>query len=216
MTEKFTLEDLFIKIIPGGFLIGVLFFVFNDNIDLKLDEGLDFFNTFIFFTFSFLAGELIQTIAHEFEFIIFSFFKFYKPSEIFLYKKNPVIKNDFIRKQIIEHLNLDKDIQTYFDKTYKELPLLWWKRENQNKAQTFFWQLYSKISSESEIKIFNRNFLMIRAITFSTLLISILLFFKGQNGWALTTSIIFFLFLWRARGMARTLIFKTILLNLKK
>lgn len=216
MTEKFTLEDLFIKIIPGGVLIGVLFFIFHDNIELKLDKGLDFFYTFLFFTFSFLAGELIQTIAHEFEWIIFSFFKFYKPSEIFLYRSNPILKNDFIREQIIEHLNLDEDEQTYFNKTYKELPLLWWKREKQNKAQSIFWKLYSQISSESEIKIFNRNFLLVRAITFSTLGISVLLFIKDQNNWAITTSVLFILFLWRARGMARTLIFKTVLLNLKK
>jgi hypothetical protein len=216
MTEKFTIEDLFIKIIPGGVLIGVLYFIFHDTIELKLDKGLDFFYTFIFFTFSFLAGELIQTIAHEFEWIIFSFFKFYKPSEIFLYKTNPVLKNDFIRKQIIEHLNLDEEEQAYFDKTYKELPLLWWKREKQNKAQSFFWKLYSQISSESEIKVFNRNFLLVRAITFSTLGISMLLYIKDQNDWAITTSVLFILFLWRARGMARTLIFKTVLLNLKK
>ena len=88
MTEKFTLEDLFIKIIPGGVLIGVLYFIYSDTINLKLEKGFDFFYTFLFFTFSFLAGEVIQTITHELEWIIFSFFKFYKPSEIFLYKKN--------------------------------------------------------------------------------------------------------------------------------
>lgn len=216
MTEKFTLEDLFIKIIPGGVLIGVLYFVFYDTIEIKLDKGLDFFYSFLFFTFSFLAGELIQTIAHEFEWIIFCFFKFYKPSEIFLYRSNPVLKNDFIRNQIIEHLNLDKDEQAYFDKSYKELPIFWWKREKQNKAQSIFWKLYSQISSESEIKLFNRNFLLVRGITFSILIMSILLFINNQNGWAIITSILFILFLWRTRGMARTLIFKTVLLNLKK
>lgn len=216
MTEKFTLEDLFIKIIPGGVLIGVLFFIFHDSIELKLDKGLDFFYTFLFFTFSFLAGEIIQTIAHEFEWIIFSFFKFYKPSEIFLFKKNPILKNDYIREQLIEYLNLKEEEHTYFDKTYKELPLIWWKREKQNKAQSIFWKLYSQISSESEIKIFNRSYLLIRAITFATLGISILLLVKCQHDWAITTFILFILFLWRARGMARTLIFKTVLLNLKK
>ena len=215
MTEKFTLEDLFIKIIPGGVLIGVLFFLYSDTINLKLEKGFDFFYTFLFFTFSFLAGQVIQTIAHELEWIIFSFFKFYKPSEIFLYKENPVLKNEYIRQQLFEHLSIDINDQNYFSKTYKELPLFWWKREKQNKAQSIFWKLYTKISGESEIKTFNRNFLLVRAITFTALGISILLLLQFKYELAITAFILFALFLWRARGMARTLVFKTVILNLK-
>lgn len=215
MTEKFTLEDLFIKIIPGGVLIGVLYFLYADKINLDLEKGLDFFYTFLFFTFSFLAGEVIQTIAHELEWIIFSFFKFYKPSEIFLYKSNPVLKNDYIRQRLFEHLSLDTNDQNYFGKSYKELPLLWWKREKQSKAQGIFWRLYSEISSESEIKSFNRNFLLVRAITFTALGLGILLVLKENHELAIIAFILFALFLWRARGMARTLVFKTVMLNLK-
>ena len=159
MTEKFTLEDLLIKIIPGGVLIGVLFFLFSNQIDLKIEKGLDFFYTFLFFIFSFLAGEVIQTIAHELEWIIFSFFKFYKPSEVFLYKDNPVLKNEHIRQRLFKHLNLDSAVQNNFEKTYRELPLWWWKREKQDESQGIFWKLYSEVSAEAEIKIFNRSFL---------------------------------------------------------
>lgn len=215
MTEKFTLEDLFIKIIPGGVLIGVLYFLFSDQIDLKIEKGLDFFYTFLFFTFSFLAGEVIQTIAHELEWMIYSFFKFYKPSEVFLYKENPVLKNEHIRQRLFEHLSLDSAEQNQFDKTYKELPLVWWKREKQKKAQSLFWKLYSEVSAESEIKAFNRNFLFVRAITFVSLGIALLFMAKENNELAITALILFFLFLWRARGMARTLVFKTVMLNLK-
>ncbi|MGD9930062.1 MAG: hypothetical protein AB7U05_08580 [Mangrovibacterium sp.] len=216
MTEKFTLEDLFIKIIPGGVLIGVLYFLYYNAINLEFEKGLDFFYTFLFFTFSFLAGEVIQTIAHELEWIIFSFFKFYKPSEIFLYKDNPVLKNEHIRQQLFVHLSFDVDEQYQFEKAYKELPLPWWKREKQSKAQSIFWKLYSEISSESEIKTFNRNFLLVRAITFTALGICILLFVKTNYELAILALILFALFLWRARGMARTLVFKTVILNLKK
>ncbi len=215
MTEKFTLEDLFIKIIPGGVLIGVLYFQYSNLINLELEKGLDFFYTFLFFTFSFLAGEVIQTIAHELEWIIYSFFKFYKPSEIFIYKENPVLKNDHIRQRLLNHLSLDNTDQNYFDKTYKELPLLWWKREKQKKAQSIFWKLYSEISANSEIKTFNRNFLLVRAITFTSLGISILFFIKENTVFAIIALVLFALFLWRARGMARTLVFKTVMLNLK-
>ena len=159
MTEKFTLEDLLIKIIPGGVLIGVLYFLFSDQIYLKIEKGLDFFYTFLFFTFSFLAGEVIQTIAHELEWIIYSFFKFYKPSEVFLYKENPVLKNEHIRQRLINHIELEPSEIETFEKTYKELPILWWKREKQKKTQSIFWKLYSEVSSETEIKVFNRNFL---------------------------------------------------------
>ncbi|MCE5346018.1 MAG: hypothetical protein LLG13_06995 [Bacteroidales bacterium] len=215
MAEKFTLEDLLIKIIPGGVLIGVLYFLFSNQIDLKIENGLDFFYTFLFFTFSYLAGEVIQTIAHELEWIIFSFFKFYKPSEIFMYKNNPVLKNEYIRQQLFNHLNLDSSEITSFDKSYKELPFWWWKREKQIKSQSIFWKLYSEISADAEIKIFNRNFLFVRAITFVTLGLSILFSIKDYRELAAISILLFILFLWRARGMARTLVFKTVILNLK-
>ncbi len=216
MEEKFTMEDLFIKIIPGGVFIGVLYFLFGNQVDLKIQSGLDFFYTFLFFTFSYLAGEVIQTIAHELEWIVFSFFKFYKPSEIFMYRNNPVLKNEYIRQQLFNYLKMDSDDISSYDKSYKELPLWWWRREKQYKSQSIFWKLYSEISADSEIKIFNRNFLFIRATTFTALGLSILFLVKDYREFAAISILLFFMFLWRARGMARTLVFKTVLLNLKR
>jgi len=182
---------------------------------MNIEQGLDFFYTFLFFTFSFLAGEVIQTIAHELEWIIFSFFKFYKPSEVFLYKGNPVLKNNHIRERIINHLSLSTEEQDYFNKEYKDLPLLWWKRRKQYKSQSLFWELYTNVSTESEIKTFNRNYLLVRAITFSLIVTSIVFYFNDSMHLFISAIILFILFLWRARGMARTLVFKTIMLNLK-
>ncbi len=216
MTEKFTIEDLFIKIIPGGILIGVVFFIYKDSLNIDLVNGLDFFYTFLFFTFSFLFGEVLQTIAHEFEWIVFSFFKFYKPSEIFLYKENPVLRNEHIRQRVIDHLSLSQENKEKFNITYEKLPWLWWKRKNQNLAQSYFWKLYSKVSTYNEIRIFNRNYLFTRAITIVFITLSILFYLDSNNPLMLFSIALFVLFLWRARGMARTLVFKTIMINLKE
>jgi hypothetical protein len=216
MTENFTLEDLFIKIIPGGVLIGILYFIYGDALGVNLVKGLDFFYTFLFFTFSFLMGEVLQTIAHEFEWMIFSFFKFYKPSEIFLYKDNPVLKNEHIRQRIIDYLTLSDDEQNSFNKEYKELPLFWWKREKQNKAQSYFWKLYTKVSAENEMRKFNRGYLLTRAINIVLIISSVIFYIESNKLLMFSAILLFILFLWRARGMARTLVFKTIMLNLKE
>ncbi len=215
MTEKFTIEDLFIRIIPGGVLIGILFLIYRNSIDLKLIKELDFFYTFLFFTFSFLVGEILQTIAHQLECIIYIFFKFYKPSEVFLYKDNPVIKNNRIRQNLIKYLSLPSEEIEKFNKNYKELPILWWKREKQNISQSYFWKLYSNISNDNEIKVFNRSYLFIRAITVLFIFFIILFYIEKNTTFTLTSLILFILFLWRARGMARMLVFKTVLLNLR-
>ena len=86
MTEKISLEDVFIKIIPGGVIIGVIFYFYGDQIDIKVIKGFDFLYTFTFIVFSYLVGEIIQTISHELEWMINIFFKFYRPSEIFYIK----------------------------------------------------------------------------------------------------------------------------------
>jgi hypothetical protein len=216
MTEKFTLEDLFIRIIPGGVLIGILYFVYGHNLNLEIVKGLDFFYTFLFFTFSFLVGEIIQTIAHELEFLTNVFFKFNKPSEVFLYKNNPVLKNENTRLQAMKFLESDKDKLDGFENTYKKLK--WFKKDEElrQKSQNYFWKIYTNVSNESEMKIFNRNYLLTRGITIVSL-ISIVIFLVEKNMLLAISSIaLFLMFLWRTRGMARTLVFKTVLLNLKK
>lgn len=216
MTEKFSLEDLFMKIMPGGVMIGVLFFVYGDLVEIKLIKGLDFFYTFVFFTFSYLMGEVLQTIAHQFEWIVFVFFKFYKPSEIFLYKSNPVLKgNEDIRKQLLQKLSLDSASVTFFDTEYKQLPLVWWKRMKQDKAQNYFWTLYHNVSSENEIKAFNRSYIFVRAVIFIFIILAVLFGVMGNYDFMFLSIALFILFLWRARGMSRGLVFKTVMLNLK-
>ena len=214
MKDKFTIEDFLIKIIPGGILLGVLYFLYGTELNIKIPKELDIFVTTIFFVFAFLTGEIIQTIAHEFEWLIDIFYKFYRPSKIFLYKKNPVIKNEKIRENIIEYLSLPESEKIMFDLEYNKLPIFR-KRQKQEISQSYFWKLYSKVSSEPIINVFNRNYLYTRAIVFLFLILSVLFLINNYINLFFLCLVLFLIFLWRARGMARTLVFKTIILNLK-
>lgn len=216
MTDKFTIEDFVIRIMPGGFLLAVILFVFHDKIQINFVENLDFLYTFLFFCTAFIIGELLQTIAHEIEWLIDIFFKFRRPSEIFLYKNNPVLKSLRKRNEIIEKLNLPEEELKIFDKDYSTLSILWWKNEKKHDeiSQSIFWQLYTKISSSEEMKNSNRNYLFIRVIMVEFLLISGLLY-NRHLFLSISCLIIFAIFLWRSRGVARGLVFKTVLLNLK-
>lgn len=217
MSDKFTIEDLMIKIMPGGFFIAVVYFLFRDKISLTLVDNLDFLYTFLFFCSAFIFGEILQTIAHLNEWIIDLFFKRRRPSNIFLYKNNPVLNSKEKRLELIGTLSLSPEDVIGFDKDYKELSS--WKKKGDKKydniSQSIFWKLYSNVSDGEEIKSSNRNYLFVRGITIELIIISVILlicknyyFFTG----ALVVSIIF---LWRARGLARGLVFKTVLLNLK-
>jgi len=214
MKDKFTIEDFLIKIIPGGILLGALYFIYGTSISLELPKGLDILSTTIFLVFSFLTGEVIQTIAHEFEWIINIFFRFYKPSEIFLYQDNPILKNEKIRKDIINYLAIPENENNVFEKSYKKLPIFR-KRQKQDISQSYFWKLYSNVNDEAIINTFNRNYLYVRAIVFLFLTLSILFILNNHTDLFYLCLLLFIVFLWRARGMARTLVFKTVLLNLK-
>lgn len=215
MTDKFTMEDLMIRIMPGGFLLAIIYFVFRNNIQINFVDSLDFFYTFMFFCSAFIIGELLQTIAHETEWLIDIFFKFRRPSEIFLYKNNPVLKSSHKRREVIEKLNLPDEELKYFDKEYSELSILWWKKEKgkDEVSQSLFWRLYTQVGGSEEIKTSNTNYLFIRVIMIEFLLISTLLYFKNFT-LSILSLLIFFVFLWRARGIARGLVFKTVLLSL--
>ena len=216
MTEKFTIEDLFIKIIPGGVLVGILYFVYGHQLNIEPAKGLDFFYTFLFFTFSFLTGEIIQTIAHELEFLVHLFFKCNKPSQIFLYKGNPVLKNEHIRLEIIKYLAIEDEVLTNYNKSYKELRWFRKDKNSKNRCQGYFWKIYTNVSNENEIKTFNRNYLLTRGITIVCLISTVIFSIERNFPLLICFIVLFLMFLWRTRGMARTLVFKTVLLNLKK
>lgn len=217
MSDKFTVEDLMIKIMPGGFFIAVVYFLFIDQISLTLVDSLDFLYTFLFFCSAFILGEILQTIAHLNEWIVDLFFKRRRPSNIFLYKNNPVLKSKEKRLELIDMLSLSPEDVIGFDKDYKELSF--WKKKRDKKydniSQSIFWKLYSNISDSEEIKSSNRNYLFVRGITIELIIISIILLICKNYYFFTGTLVVGIIFLWRARGLARGLVFKTVLLNLK-
>lgn len=217
MNDKFTIEDLMIKIMPGGFFIAVVYFLFRDKISLPLVDNLDFLYTFLFFCSAFIVGEILQTIAHLNEWIIDLFFKRRRPSNIFLYNNNPVLKSGEKKLELIDKLSLTPEAVDGFDKEYKTLSFWRKKRDKKydNISQSIFWRLYSNVSDSEEIKSSNRNYLFVRGITIELIIISIILLICKNYYFFAGTLTIGIIFLWRARGLARGLVFKTVLLNLK-
>lgn len=218
MIDKLTLEDLLIKIMPGGILVCVLCFLYAPHVISNANSGFDFVYAFIFLTFSYLAGELIQIIAHlnviE-RYMICIFFKFYKPSEIFLYRENPVIKEESLRQDILGHLKLNTHNAEEFKQKYKDLPLFFFKKDSSSQSQSIFWKLYSNLSGDSEIKIFNRGYLFYRGFICLFIILSFLFFIEDYKTYSVISILLFVVFLYRARGTARTLVFKVAILNLR-
>jgi len=217
MSDKFSIEDLIIKIMPGGFLLAILYSLFREVIQFNFIGNLDFFYTFLFFCSAYIIGESLQTIAHEIEWIIDIFFKLRRPSEIFLYKNNPIIKSEYKRNELMKELEFQEMELKLFNQEYSSLSFFWWKRnkESDKLSQSVFWRLYSRINQTDEIKISNRNYLFVRVMMLEFLLIGII--FAIDKNFCLSTSSFLFciVFLWRSRGVARELVFKTVLLNLK-
>ena len=97
------------------------------------------------------------------------------------------------------------------------MSILWWKKKKteDNLSQSIFWELYSQVSNTDEIKTVNRNYLFTRVMIVEFLLISILLFLNKNMYLGIISFVVSIIFLWRSRGIARGLVFKTVLLNLK-
>lgn len=214
ITDKVTVEDLLIRVLPGGFLIALIFFTLN--LQLSINSNLDFLYSFFFFCTAFILGEVLQTISHLLEFLINIFFKGYKPSEIFLYKENPIIPNEKIRQQLITSLKLSKDEEKLFEKEYRDIPLICSKKDKIKQiSQSYFWKIFNKVEDDEKIKRSNINYLFLRVITIDFLITSIFLTLNNYLLYGLVSLIIFLILLWRARGLARGLLFKSILVYLK-
>jgi hypothetical protein len=217
MVSNFTIDELMTRVMPGGVLLAMIYFIYGDSLTPLLDTRLDVFYTFLFFCCAFIVGEILQTISDEMEFIIDVFFKCRRPSEVFLYKDNPVIKNEHNRSTIIEKLNLPEDKAAIFKTEYSDLPVFLGRSKKNNKVtQGIFWKLYANVSNSDEIKIANRSYLFTRVIMTESLILSILFLAKGHMYFGGICAVVFLLFLWRCRGVARGLAFKTVMLNLKE
>lgn len=139
------------------------------------------------------------------------------PSQIFLYKSNPIISN-WIRDNIIKKLKLRKDEIELFNKSYKKICLCPCATKKENSiSQEFFRKLYNSVEDTDKVKIANRNYLFLRAIFLEFLVLTLLFLFywKMQNIWIITL-IIDLIILWRLRGVAKWLIINTVLSNIKE
>jgi len=202
---------------PGGVLLATLYFIYGDIITPLLDVKLDIFYTFLFFCCAFIVGEVLQIISHELEFIIDLFFRCRRPSQVFLYKNNPVVNNEQIRLAIAKKLKLSVEDYPIVKTDYSDLPILFGRsKDDSSSSQGIFWKLYANVSNSDEIKIANRSYLFARVIMIDFLLICILLFTNKIFYMGIIGVVIFSLFLWRSRGIARGLVFKTVILNLKE
>lgn len=215
---KTTVGDFMTRVLPGGFFIAVVFFGFNLQNHIVVSTGnLDFLYSFLFFCSAFIIGEIIQTISHSFEFLVDIFFKGYRPSEIFIFKENPVIKSDVIRADLIEKLNLSDSEKHFFDKTYKSLPIICSRNEDtRRKGQRLFWKIFSEVEGESVVQKSNINYLFLRVVMTEFLLLTLVLLWVDNKLFSLAFLMVFTILLWRARGLARGLVFKSVNTYLKK
>lgn len=213
---KVSIEDLMIRVLPGGFFIAVLFFKLNLQDHIITPTGnLDFLYSFLFLCSAFIIGEVIQTIAHSFEFVVDVFFKGYRPSEIFIYKGNPVIKNDGIRVDLIKKFGLSDEEKTFFERSYKSLPIIYPKNGDiRKRSQRLFWKMFSEVEDESIIQKSNINYLFLRVIATEFLILAIILI-QFDKVFAIGFSAVFIILLWRARGLARGLVLKSVNIYLK-
>ena len=105
------------------------------------------------------------------------------PSQIFLYKNNPIVKNVKMRNDLIKKLKLNKEDYSYFDKEYNDIKLCNIKNHNENKlSQRYFWEIYTLANGQENVKISNRNYLFLRVLFLEFLVLTIL-FFLYRNAW---------------------------------
>ncbi len=213
MPYKFETNDLLIRIIPGSLLTIVMFILFIGFNRISFLPKLDFLYTSTFFALSFIAGEVLQTFVHYFEFIIDIFYKGYRPSEIFLYKDNPIVKNNY-RNKLISRLKINKEEREIIDRlAYSELPLICGKDDNKRIiTQKYFWKIWSKVGENSSLTRTNINYLFVRVIMVDFLILSAILLLKNYLILSTLSFVLSMIFLWRARGLAKGLVFKSVLL----
>jgi hypothetical protein len=212
--EKITIEDLLIRVLPGGFLVVLAFFV--SHIESTLNVKLDFLYSFFFICVAFIVGEVLQTVAHSMEFFVNIFFKGYKPSEIFLYKNNPVLFGENSRQKLFSSLELSDEEKKIFDKEYKSIPLISGKKSKARQiSQSYFWKLYAKVEDDEKIRRSNVNYLFTRVIVVDFLVAFIYLMLSGFLNYGIVALLIFLVFMWRTRGLARGLVFKSVSIYIK-
>ena len=214
MSDKFSIDEYMVKIMPWWALILILCLFFWEDVPVEFWWEYDVLYAFVFVCLSYIAWEIIQTLSHLLDFVINVWFKFRKPTEIFLYKKNPVIKNEHKRKELLSALKIEKEIEEILDVEYASLNWLKFRKiskKNNDVLQSYYWTIYTSVKNNPEIKQWHTNYLFIRATMFDCLVLSILSFsyWYHELGW--TSLIIRLILFWRIRWLARWLVFNAVL-----
>ena len=224
MFEKISFTDLLITVIPGGFLVSIVFlsFLFLNPSEMPSLPDQDFLLTFVFLALSFTAGEVVQTLARLSEGVIDIFFKGYRPSELILLQNNPVTSERQIQR-LLEHAKLS-DADKNLLRDYRTMSF--WRRIFRGKeacaelCQDVFRQAYTKHQSDERITGSNARYLFTRAMFVVFLLVAgWLLFLSVRFGYEvypyLALSLLISLaFLHRARGCGRGLVRQVIYISL--
>jgi len=212
--DKFSIDEYMVKIMPWWALILILCLFFWSNAPIQFWWEYDVLYAFVFICLSYIAWEILQTVSHLLDFVINVWFKFRKPTEVFLYKENPVLKNEHKRKEILEALKVGEEIEEILNIEYKDLNWLkFWKISKKNNAilQSFFWTIYTSVKNNPEIKQWHINYLFLRAIILDCLVLSILSFYYGYPALAWISLIVLIILFWRARWLARWSVFNAVL-----
>jgi hypothetical protein len=72
-----------------------------------------------------------------------------------LYKKNPVIKNEHKRKELLSALKIEKEIEEILDMEYASLNWLKFRKiskKNNDMLQSYFWTIYTSVKNNPELK----------------------------------------------------------------
>ncbi len=214
ITPKITLNQFLISVLPGGFVVSIILItvIYSNPYFAKTIQGIDFLMTFMFVCLSFIFGEVLQTIARGCEKTIdWLFFRGYRPSDIFLLRNNPVLKDEKIKEEVIKKLKLTKEEKEELIE-YSEAPFAFWKKKSKfvglNKKN--FWKIYSKSREAENIKESNARYLFTRVMF--VIFVFLILWFSILESWIFVkvSSIFMVLFLWRARGCARGLVFSSV------
>ena len=76
MSDKFSIDEYMVKIMPWWALILILCLFFWEDVPVEFWWEYDVLYAFVFVCLSYIAWEIIQTLSHLLDFVINVWFKF--------------------------------------------------------------------------------------------------------------------------------------------
>jgi hypothetical protein len=91
------------------------------------------------------------------------------------------------------------------------MPLICKKDNDIRKVpQRYFWKIWPNVETNEIIRQSNINYLFARVMVIDFFIIFLILFFNNYLALSLLSFLLFIVFLWRARGLAKGLVFKSV------